>query len=538
MADSSSDFSVRRVLATALALLHFEKREVLIVVVYTMVLGVLGFASTVSVQFLINSISFTGQKYPVLLLSSITIVLLFFVTVLQIMRRIVIELIQQRVMVRVCFGAVDSLGFSGLDRKDWYRREIVHRYFDAFVYQKAMTTLLIDGIGIVIVTVLGVILVTLYHPLMAFLTLFIVTVFAIIVAAFFRRAVETNYSQSSQKYRIASWLSAIAEGRSLIWNSSTHEFVLEQTDIETSEYLRRRQAHFSILIWQQGSLFALQAVAAGLLLGAGGIFVLSGQINLGQLVAAEAILIAVLYGLVEFGKSLESAYDAITAAQKLMPLLKASPVDQGEKLLDQLDFDKNPVITLKSPVVKQGYTLKPGDVVALKGSDSETRRTLLWHLIGLEFSPDWDVDIGDAPLSMISQRWQRQNVLFIDRPTVFDVDLRSNLSLLKSADQNFSSSGVLDNLPLLPGAIYGEGDLETASYWGKDPRIRLHVALLRVFFTNARVVVIDDIFSRLSRQEKMDFLTHVRKHEKHKIFVVNCDSDLDLAPWTQVIEWT
>ncbi|MFN8790688.1 MAG: hypothetical protein ACK5Y2_04455 [Bdellovibrionales bacterium] len=539
MGSGGSEFSVRQVFQAALLFLHFEKREIYYIIVYTVMIGAVSFASTVSIQFLVNQITFTGQAYPVILLGVLTVIVLIFGTVLQVMRHIVIELIQQRIFVRTVFGAVDALGHAALDRKEWDRREIVHRYFDVFSYQKALSVILLDGIGIVIVTVLGTIIVTFYHPFLSFFTLFIIAIFAFIVAFFFRKAVETNYEQSSQKYRIGAWLSDIAENRSLFWNSLTHKFALDRTDAETQEYLKRRQAHFSALIWQQGGLYVLQAAAAGLLLGVGGILVVLGQLNLGQLVAAEVILMAVLAGLVYFGKTLENTYDLMTAGQKLMPLLSCGNFRLNQGLVNHVDFVEGAKLEVFSEKRHITATLSPGDIVGLRGQDSESRREFLWHLIGFETSPHWDIEIQKTKLQMIAESWKRENIFFVDRPSVFDVDLRLNLSLSTAKMiRSETRPELLQDVPFLTQHGLKIDDITPASQWAQDPRVRLHVALTRALFTQAKIVVIDELFMGLGRDEKREFLEHFRRHCKDKLLIVNCDADLDLPVWTKVITWT
>lgn len=531
-------FSFRHDVQTALSLIQFETLDVVYVALYATFIGILNFGATISVQFLINSISFTGQVYPVVLLSGVTIIILFFVSALQIMSRFIVEKIQQRVLVRLSFGAVDALGFSGIDKSEWSRSLIAHRFFDVFTYQTAITKILVDGLGIAITTVLGLILVIFYHPLLALLAMIILIAFSLIVVSFFNKAAESNYLQSSQKYRLAEWLAAVAESRNLFWNPRTHDFAVNQTDLETKSYLEQRQEHFNILMWQQGSLYTLQAIAAGVFLGMGGIFVVIGTINLGQLVAAEVILVSVLYGLVAFGKSLESFYDLMTSAQKMLPLLDGN-WGRKEKALFVSEHLENPMsLLIQSASLKKEYRINQGEVVALKGADVFSRRDFFWHLSGLETSNDFEVEISGTNLSSVSHDWRKSQILLLDGSTVFDVDLKSNLTLQKSFKSTHETTENANKLPLFMKDVTHEGILGPASEWAREPRMRLHVALLRAFFTDAKIVLIDNLFNDLSRKQKEEFLQYFKESYPEKILIVNSDCDLDLKVFTQVMEWT
>lgn len=83
------------------------------------------------------------------------------------------------------------------------------------------------------------------------------------------------------------------------------------------DYLDQRRAHFQILIQQIGGSLVLQAIASAMLLGIGGWLVINRQLALGQLVAAELVVTAVVSGFTKFGKHLEAYYDLAAALDKL-----------------------------------------------------------------------------------------------------------------------------------------------------------------------------------------------------------------------------
>jgi ABC-type bacteriocin/lantibiotic exporter with double-glycine peptidase domain len=75
----------------ALSLIKFETKEIFYVIIYASIIGVLSFSATLSIQFLINSISFTGQTYPIVMLSATTVILLLFISALQLIQKIAVE---------------------------------------------------------------------------------------------------------------------------------------------------------------------------------------------------------------------------------------------------------------------------------------------------------------------------------------------------------------------------------------------------------------------------------------------------------------
>lgn len=525
---AKNKLSYRDLFVISTKFLQFEGREIRYIVYYTAVVGIIGFASTVIIQFIVNELSFTGQSYPLILLSFLIIMLLSFYTILQLIRKVIIELIQQRMLIRASFGAVDSLGFAALNRSDQCRTDLVHRYFDVFAYQKAMTTLLMDGIGVVIYTVLGTILISFYHPFLFGLALVIIAVFLFIVTYFVDDALATNYDQSTQKYKISSWLSLVAESRSLFWNSRTHPFVLEQTDIEVKDYIKARQTHFRLVVMQQGSLYVLQAVGAGLFLSVGGALVLTGQMQIGQLVAAEAVLITLLYSLTSFGKTLDNAYDMVTASQKLDQLLNAGDYNLNSGIVDLVSCENGLTIEGQSPLLTQPLSLKNGDVVRLQGASAEDRRQLFYVLFGMERGKDFDIVINNIEIQNLNDHWKRENIFLIDRALIYDTDLRSNLSLIK----NFVPS---ETQALLTQSISGHSLLE--DQYKLSPIARLHIGISRVFFTSAKIVLIDSIFQELSEKDKTFYIELFQKHNSDKIIIINCDDSTSNQLWSKVVTW-
>jgi ABC-type bacteriocin/lantibiotic exporter with double-glycine peptidase domain len=527
---AKSKLSYRDLFLITTQFLQFEKRQIRYIIYYTAVVGIIGFASTVMIQFIVNELSFTGQSYPLLLLTFLIIILLLFNTVLQIIRKVIIEYIQQRILIRATFGAVDSLGFSPLNRLEQSRTDLVHRYFDIFAYQKAMTKLLMDGIGVVIFTILGTALVSLYHPFLFTLVLLILIVFLFIITHFFHPALESNYNQSTQKYRISSWLAQVAESRSLFWNSTIHSFVLKQTDKEMTEYLKARQTHFRILVLQQSSLYILKALGAGLFLSVGGALVLTGQMQVGQLVAAEAVLIALLYNIAGFGKTLSQAYDMVTASQKLDQLLNIGESSHLKKgIVDSINCDDGILISGSSSLIQTPLLFRSGDLIRLRGGSAEDRRQLFYLLYGLESHSCFELKINSIEIENLNDQWKRDNILLIDRAIIYNTDLRSNLSLI----HDFVPS---ETQALLTQALSGHSLLEEQSQL--TPQARLHVAICRVFFTEAKIILIDTIFQELSSRDKLFYLELFKKHNPDKIILINCDDSTPDSVWSKVILWT
>jgi ABC-type bacteriocin/lantibiotic exporter with double-glycine peptidase domain len=94
------------------------------------------------------------------------------------------------------------------------------------------------------------------------------------------------------------------------------QFALERADHLIFDYLTARASHFRILMRQIVFALGMQAVASTVLLGLGGWLVISAQLTLGQLVAAELIVAVIVGSFAKLGKHMESFYDVFTPSSR------------------------------------------------------------------------------------------------------------------------------------------------------------------------------------------------------------------------------
>ncbi len=183
--------------------------------------------------------------------------------------------------------------------------------------QKVTAGLLLDGITLVVSALIGMSVLAIYHPwLLGFdLVLLSLMTFAIFVLG--RRAVSSSIEESLAKYRTASWLEDIAACPTAFRYHGATEFAMERADRHIFDYLKARRRHFRVLFRQMLFALVLQALASTALLGLGGWLVISGQLTLGQLVAAELIVAVIVGSFTKLGKHLESYYDVMASMDKL-----------------------------------------------------------------------------------------------------------------------------------------------------------------------------------------------------------------------------
>lgn len=284
--------------------------------------GVLLLATPLAVDAVVNNIAFGGQQGVYLqALLILSLALFAFLALLAIMRaaqHYVMEVIQRRLFVRVTADLayrLPHLQTAAFDRISG--PELVNRFFEVVTVQKSSSLLLLEGVNLALSTLIGLIVLGFYHPFLLAFDLLLVAALGIVIFAMGRRAVTTSIRESYAKHAIASWLEQTALFPILFRSTGGRTLACSRADTLALEYLAARRAHFRILLRQISGLLALQAIASAALLTIGGALVLRGELTLGQLVASELIVGAIVASVAKFGKHLEAWYDALAAVDKL-----------------------------------------------------------------------------------------------------------------------------------------------------------------------------------------------------------------------------
>ncbi len=304
------------------AILRPERGDIGVVVAYAVAVGLLSLAVPIGVQVLVNTVAFGVLRQPVLVLTLLVLVGLGFAGAMQAAQVHVVELLQRRLFVR---AAVDTAGrLAQVDMSAFDQRngpELVNRFFDVVTLQKGVATLLLDGVGIALQVLIGALILGFYHPLLlAFDAILMVSV-VIIIVVLGRGGLRTSIAESYAKYDVAAWLEELAAPGGTFHGDGGRRFASQRVQRLCADYLDARSAHFRVVLRQTIATLVLQALASASLLGVGAILVMNKQLSIGQLVAAEIIVSAMLAGTSKLGKLLETAYDLLTSADKLGYLL-------------------------------------------------------------------------------------------------------------------------------------------------------------------------------------------------------------------------
>jgi ABC-type bacteriocin/lantibiotic exporter with double-glycine peptidase domain len=293
---------------------------------------------------------------------------------------------------------------------NYYPPELANRFFDTLTIQKALSKILIDFPAALLQIVFGLILLSFYHPFFIIYGLLLILLIYVVFKFTAQKGLETSLEESKNKYKVAHWIQEIARSIISFKLSGKTSHAMEKNDRLVAKYLDARESHFRVIVLQFIQMVGFKVlVTAGLLL-IGGLLVLDQQMNIGQFVAAEIIILLVINSVEKLILGLETFYDLLTSLEKLGQVVdKKLEPQEGETPFngyDGLTIELHNV-TYKVPgrdkKILDGisFTITPHSSILLKGPSGSGRSTLLRLIAGILEPAEGKIYINNVDLKGI-----------------------------------------------------------------------------------------------------------------------------------------
>jgi len=488
-----------------LTLLSLERNDLWAAAVFSLAIGVLTLAVPVASQALVNTIAFGALMQPLLYLSLAVLGLLAVAAVLQIIRFHAVEMLQRRVFVRLASESIHSLLHA---RTDVLRMqngpEVVNRFLDIVTVQKAAATLLVDGLSVAAQTIAGMILLGLYHPwLLAFDAVLGVCLVLVIFPAG-AGAVKSAIKESKAKYALVGWLEETARNATTFRGEAEAAFARERCDSLVRDYLGYRARHFRVLLRQfAGSLF-LQAAASATLLSVGGMLVIERQLTLGQLVAAELVVTAVVAGISKLAKHMETFYDLLASLDKLGTLTGIPAEATG----GEPAAGGGPArIRVRGP--RYSFEIPAGAKVGVYGLSGSGKSTLLDAICGYRELAGVAVSWDDADIRGLRLATLRSSMALVRGVEIFHGTVLDNVRVGRSipvadVERALDAAGVgsaIRGLEEGPRTVLATGGAPLS----EGQKLALMIA--RAIVGRPRLLIIDETLDAISDSGERELLT-------------------------------
>jgi len=443
-----------------IGLLKLDRRDIRQIIYYAIFAGLVALSLPLGIQAIINLLQ--GAE-----VSSSWIVLVFLVTLgvmfqggLQIMQVRILENVQQKIFTRSSFEfAYRFPKIKSSELNDYYPPELANRFFDTLTVQKGLSKILIDFPAAILQIVFGLILLSFYHPFFILYGILLVLLIYIVYRFTAKKGLNTSLEESQKKYKVAHWLQEVARSLESFKLSGKTQLAMDKNDGLTADYLDAREGHFRVLLLQFIQMIGFKVLVTAGLLVIGGLLVLNQQMNIGQFVAAEIIILLIISSVEKLITGLETVYDVLTSLEKLGQVVDKeleaqegiNPFENTNTLkieLENIQFTTADGFSILKDI---SFSIDKKECVLLDGPSGSGKTTLLKLLSGLESPSGGSLYINNNSIQGIWPNKYRCHVgQVLPEQLPFEGSILENITLGDTSISQDIINEIVEKLGLLP----------------------------------------------------------------------------------------
>lgn len=503
-------------------LLKLEKKDIFQVFYYAIFGGVVALSLPLGIQAIINLIQGAQISTSWVVLVIVVTIGVMFSGALQLMQLRIIETVQQRIFTRASFEL--SYRFPKIKMKElrnYYPPELANRFFDTLTIQKGLSKILIDVPTALLQIVFALILLSFYHPFFIIFGILLLLLIYIVFKFTAQKGLQTSLLESKNKYKVAHWIQEVARTVVSFKLSGNTSLAILKNDDLVDKYLEARENHFKILILQFTQMIGFKVVVTASLLLIGGALVLNQEMNIGQFVAAEIIILLVIQSVEKLIVGLESFYDVLTSIEKIGQVVdKELESQSGEKpifkegLILELDKITYSVADRKNPILKNiSLVLEPKSRILIKGESGAGKSSLLRLLSGVVEPTEGNIYVNNLSLNSLHLNHYRSQLgLSLSDENPFEGTLRDNLVF---GNKEVSDNAIFEALTIvgltqflkeqpkgLQTIIYPEG--KQMSY-----TVSKKLILARAIIKQPKIMILEDPLDQFNLEETIDIIKYL-----------------------------
>jgi ABC-type bacteriocin/lantibiotic exporter with double-glycine peptidase domain len=461
---------------------------------------------------------------------------------LKIMQLSVVETILQRIFARSAFDftfRIPRFKLEHLSQK--YPPELMNRFFDTLTLQKGIPKILIDFSGASFQILIGLLLISFYHPFFVFFSIILLTILLLIFRFTGPMGLKTSLLESKYKYAVAHWLEEIARSMYDFKITGNRVNPLITTDRLTSKYLDNRKAHFRILVTQYSTIVFFETILTAAFLSLGAYLVIENQINIGQFVAAEIVIILVITSVEKLILTMESVYDVLTAIEKMgeimdIPLEREDgnplflPENQEGISIEAHKLTFSYLPDASTSLNDISFKIDAGNKICIAGNSHSGKTTLLHILSNLYTDVDGQFLINRLPIGSLKINHLRSKVghfladEHIQEGTILDNICLGNKEvpldkIIPIADA-IGLSEVIQKFPkgYLTHLISEGGNISRST--------RAKIILVRSLVFHPELCIGEEGIMFLNRGEKLKVFDFMRRFLKNKTVIISSNNPL------------
>lgn len=520
------------------SLLRLDRKDVLQIIFYAIFSGLISLSLPLGIQAIINFIQSGRISTSWIVLIVLVVLGVVFVGILSLMQLRITENLQQKLFVRSSFEfayRLPKIKFEEIYAT--YPPELANRFFDTLTIQKGTSKLLIDFSAALLQIAFGIILLSFYHPFFIVFGFFLAILLYSIFKFSYHQGLDSSLKESKYKYKVAGWLQEIARNNFSFRRQNNFDFALQKNDNLVSNYLNYREKHFSIIQRQFTQLIIFKVIITASLLLIGGFLVLNQQMNIGQFVAAEIVILLVINSVEKLILGLETFYDVLTSIEKIGQVTDMNLEEESNTNI--LDCLLN--ITLETENIKFKFpdstepvlqnislTIQQGEKIIISGENGAGKTTLIRLLSGLIQPTSGTFFINDDTFKKIDLKQYRSHIgTIIQGETPFKGTILENITFNNPDVTQEDLKWALDAVQLTPyiktlpeglnTRIFPEGKQLSSSNAQK-------IFLARSIINKPRILFLENPTDKMDEQVAKEIIEFILS-EKNKWTVIVSSSN-------------
>ena len=532
-------------------LLATERKDIAYILLYTLIIGMVSLILPLGLQTMVELISGGVFFSSVYILIGLVIIGVLVTGGLQIVQISLVEHLQRRVFTKAAFEfafRIPRISIESLMKS--YAPELVNRFFDIITIQKGLPKLLIDLSSGATQIFFGLLLLSLYHPLFVFFSLFLVVILTFIFYITSARALNSSINESKYKYKVVQWLEELARTINSFKLAGNTDLPIKKTDYAVSNYLKYRKTYFGVLIIQFSFFVFFKVAVTGGLLIMGTILVINREITLGQFVASEVIIILVLNAVEKMIMYIDVVYDLLTAVEKVshvtdLPLEKSGGFDFPKKYAGQgygiiINNLRYKYKDSSAPALKDiNLTIQPGERICIAGPGGSGKTTLTNIVAGLYAEYEGGVSINHFSLRDLDITHLRDKVAKnISQEDIFDGTIYENITVGKATTRIDDVMDALEKVGLKESVNAMPEGMDThilSGGKGLSSSMIHRLILGRCLAKKPELIILNDFFFGLSKADKLQLVRCVINPESSWTLLAVSNDPLVMASCDRVI---
>ncbi|WP_339625421.1 ATP-binding cassette domain-containing protein [uncultured Maribacter sp.] len=532
-----------------IGLLKLDKRDVFQVFYYAIFAGVVNLSLPLGIQAIINLMQGAQISTSWIVLVVLVTIGVAFVGILQLMQIRIIENVQQKIFTRSSFEfAYRFPKIKMSELHNYYPPELANRFFDTLTIQKSLSKVLIDFPAALLQIVFGLLLLSFYHPFFIVYGILLLLLIYVVFKFTAQRGLDTSLDESKSKYKVAHWIQEVARSIVSFKLSGKTSHALDKNDTLVVEYLNARESHFNVLVLQFIQMIGFKVLVTGGLLLIGGLLVLNQEMNIGQFVAAEIIILLVINSVEKLILGLETFYDLLTSLEKMGQVVdKELEPQEGEKpfienqpfTIELSDISYSVPQTKRQIISNLDLTITPNCTVLLRGKSGSGKNTLLRIIAGILEPDSGGVYVNGVSLKGMNLNYYRSHLgQSLPEESPFEGTILHNITFGDKNTTNEQVYWALDKVGLTEFVKKQPDGLNTVLYpEGKQIpyTISKKIVLARSIVRKPKLLILKDPLDQFNTEEANRILNFLSDSSNGWALLVVSENDKWIKKCSRII---